>query len=370
MIQKSVPIAFPWLTSKEESNVHHALRSSWISSRGEFIDKIESSQILTGRPFNLAVANGTLALALAFETLLGRSGSYVLCPSITFAATANAIVQSGNVPVFYDQLLVDGSFEPDYDGIVHSEIFKQCTALVIVHLYGSCLDLGKASGFCDKYQISLIEDCAEAPLSRDKNGKLCGSVGDASTFSFFANKVITSGEGGLVSFSRKSDFVKAAQIRDHGMNPDIKYQHDIYGSNYRMTNIQAAILSAQLDRVDEIMNRRNHLFSLYELCFRDYKHFTIVPLPARNSKPSPWFFVVILNSEFKFLYEYYSGTLESSPFESRPLFKPLFSQSAFSGCIHVSSLPLDSHLGFMLPLHHLLTPANIQCIADLLALPS
>jgi len=363
-----IPIALPWLTHHENECVNEALSSTWISSRGKYIDLVESSNLISGRDCNLLVSNGTIALTLAFETLIGRSGLNVLCPNITFGATANSIVQSGNLPVFYEQKLSEYSFEPDYELLENSPLLSKCTALVIVHLYGECLDLNKARNFCDRHNLLLIEDCAEAPFSTDPSGLKCGTVGDASTFSFFANKVLTSGEGGLVSFRSHDYYLLAKQTRDHGMNQDVKYQHDIYGSNYRMTNIQAALLYAQLSRYSTILDKRSDLLSEYISAFSSFDYLVNIPRSSALSSPSPWFFVVIFKKDFIHLHANVYSKLSSSPIEFRPLFLPLSQQGAFSSYPLISSVIDYPHVGFMLPLHHKLTPAQIIFISSFFSL--
>lgn len=262
-----IPISMPWITSKEKENVLEAVNSTWVSSKGKFINELENKKLLTKTNKNLCVSNGTIALCLAFESLLGRKQKKILVPNLTFGATANAIVQSNNIPVFYEQIDSGSSLEPDYKSIEDSGIINEISALVIVHLFGEACNLLKAKEFCQKHNLLLIEDCAEAPLAKDINGIQTGTIGDSSTFSFFANKVISTGEGGLTSFIKEEFYEKAKVIRDHGMDPEKKYMHNISGSNYRMTNVQAAMGIAQISRVDEIIELRNKILEIFLINF-------------------------------------------------------------------------------------------------------
>lgn len=359
-----INIANPWISELERSNLLLALDSTWISSKGEFIDQLENSVLLSERVHNLSVCNGTIALALAYESLLGRSGCNVLVPDMTFAATANAVILSGNIPVFYP-IIDDGySFSPDYDLIEQYLRFNKASAFTIVHLYGEVSCLTKALQFCQQYSLRLIEDCAESPLSYDCNHIQSGSVGDASTFSFFANKVIASGEGGLVSFKDESVYAKARLMRDHGMSLTSKYSHNIVGYNYRMTNLQASIACAQLSRASEIIDYRIKLLNLYSDYFKKYP---IILIPRKNKKSfsSPWFAIIKLSMYDPLLIDLIKQNLRDNQIEYRTLFKSLTSQPAFESFHKIG--PIDDSLylnGLMLPLHHKLTDEHIKYICN------
>ena len=357
-----IPLAIPWLTKTEIDFANEALNSSWISSKGKFIDEIEKSSYFTGRDGNILVANGTLALVLALETLIGRKGSNVLVPNHTFAATANSVVQSNNLPIFYPQKIASTSIEPDYDSIEKLLCMHSIAALIVVHLYGECVDLTKARRFCEKYELILIEDCAEAPFSKDIHGNQSGSVGHAAAFSFFANKVITSGEGGLVSFKNEHDQQCARQIRDHGMSPLKKYYHTSYGSNYRMTNVQAAILYGQLTRLDSIILQRKTVLESYCDNLPREKGF-IMPRTQEGSVASPWFCVFALNREFYHMMGRYDNLLIQKQVEFRHLFEALVTQPAFQSYPRFS-IEDDMIRGYMLPMHHNLNEAIIKSICE------
>lgn len=366
-----IPISMPWITSKEKENVLEAVNSTWVSSKGKFINELENKKLLTKTNKNLCVSNGTIALCLAFESLLGRKQKKILVPNLTFGATANAIVQSNNIPVFYEQIDSGSSLEPDYKSIEDSGIINEISALVIVHLFGEACNLLKAKEFCQKHNLLLIEDCAEAPLAKDINGIQTGTIGDSSTFSFFANKVISTGEGGLTSFIKEEFYEKAKVIRDHGMDPEKKYMHNISGSNYRMTNVQAAMGIAQISRVDEIIELRNKILEIYKENL-DHDFFNFMPRKFLSSEPSPWFFILKLNKFDNEKHKLIEENLKENNIEFRNLFYPLKEQKAFKNFQLITSKKIFSSAslsknGLMLPLHHELTNSKIKRICEVLS---
>jgi perosamine synthetase len=222
----------------------------------------------------------------------------------------------------------------------------------------------KARTFCQKHNLVLIEDCAEAPLSHDKSGLLCGSVGDAATFSFFANKLITCGEGGLISFRDESLLSKAKAIRSHGMSSRGIYEYDYVGSNYRLTNLHASILFGQCERISEILSTRFSLLELYSnyLCGM----WTLLPRAIGQSKPSPWFSIVVPKDTNSHLVTMKSGELATAGIQHRRLFLPLHLSKPYLHYPRIVSSTAVVIDGFMLPLHYKLTGAEIQSICDIL----
>lgn len=354
----------PYLSHDERAHLLDAFDSTWISSTGEYIDLVESLDIFCARTFNLLVSNGTDALELAIKSILPLTGQQILCPSVTFSATANAIINTGNTPVFYQQLYSTSSFEPDYDMLESYVKANSVSALVLVHLYGECCDLRKAQSFCSRNNLLLIEDCAEAPFALDLNGLLCGSAGDASTFSFYANKLITCGEGGLVSFKSDSAYQLAKKIRAHGMESKGVYSYSCIGSNYRLTNLQAALLYPQCIKKDMIIAKRYHLLNQYRTLVKDT--WDILPRSVGMSKPSPWFCIAIPKSVDNDHIAQISETLTQSLIEHRALFTPLPSETPFCNFPRIIDTTYSLPPGFMLPLHHNLQSDAIFKICDIL----
>jgi perosamine synthetase len=254
------PIANPSFNGNEFKYLTDAFFSSWISSSGKYINKFESDfSNYCDCSYGVSVSNGTTALHLALITLGIKSGDEVIVPDLTFAATINAVLHANATPVVVD-------IEEDSWCINPNEIEKAITsntkAIVPVHLYGQPCDMDSIISIAKKYNLKVIEDCAEAHGSTYK-GRKVGSFGDIGCFSFYGNKVITTGEGGMctTNSSRYNSVMRV--LRDHGMSKSKKYWHDHVGYNYRMTNLQAAIGLAQLERIDEIHKNRFACEKLY-----------------------------------------------------------------------------------------------------------
>ena len=287
---KNYPIAEPDIGQKEIKNVIEAINSGWISSRGPYIDKFENkfSKFLNGG-YCVSTSSGTTALQLGMSAIGISKNDEVIVPSFTFAASINAIVNCGAIPVIAD---VDVATWTLCLKSIKKSISKKTKAIMIVHIYGQPSRIDEIKKLCKSKNILLIEDCAEALGAKYKN-RLVGLDGDCSCFSFFANKTITTGEGGMVVFKEKKLAEKAKILRNHGMSPKKNYWHDFVGFNYRMTNIQAAIGSAQIDRVKYLISERKKIFENYNKLLSNTKNLKF--LPSNNwSQNSYWLYTIIL----------------------------------------------------------------------------
>jgi len=194
------------------------------------------------------LGDGGLVMALLKAAVIGL-GDEVIVPSLTFAATANAVIYTGATPVFVDSEMDTWNIDPLK---IREKITKQTKAIIPVHLYGQPTKMNEIKAIANKHQLFVIEDAAEAH-GAEYNGQKVGKIGDVGIFSFFGNKIITTGEGGMLVTDDEQIYNKAKILRDHGMSPDKKYWHPHVGYNYRMTNMQAAIGCAQMERIDEIL---------------------------------------------------------------------------------------------------------------------
>jgi len=258
----NIPISSPDLSGNELKYLTDAFKSTWISSSGEFINRFEQNFARYCEcSHGVAVANGTVAIHLALVTLGIKCGDEVIVPDLTFAATINAVLHANATPVIVD-------IEKDSWCISPTEIKKAISpktkAIIPVHLYGQPCDMEKIMEIAKENNLYVIEDCAEAHGANFKDRKV-GSFGDISCFSFFGNKVITTGEGGMCVTNNQKLDNKMRELRDHGMSKTKKYWHNYPGFNYRMTNLQAAIGVAQLERIEEILANRNKI----ELKYRE-----------------------------------------------------------------------------------------------------
>lgn len=288
-----IPVAQPNLKGNELKYVTDALLSTWISSTGKYIDKFEQEfSNYIKMKYGVATSNGTTALHLALMALDIKENDEVIIPDLTFAATINAVLHANAIPVIVD-------VDEDSWCINPKEIEKAITykskAIIPVHLYGQSCDMDTIMDIAKKYNLKVIEDCAEAHGAKF-NGKKVGSFGDVSCFSFFGNKIITTGEGGMCLTDSVEINDKLRQLRDHGMSKKRKYWHDMIGYNYRMTNIQAAIGCAQLERIDEILWIRQDIENKYLDIFSKYNYIT-VQKKFPNIKKVSWLVSAILNNK-------------------------------------------------------------------------
>ena len=255
-----IPIYQPDIGSKEKAYVNQCLDSTWISSKGEFIERFQAGFAgYIGAPQALAVSNGTVALHLALATLGLGAGDEVIVPSLTYISPVNAIRYVGATPVFADSDPV--TWQVNVDDVA-AHITPRTRAIIVVHLYGQACDMVALAALASAHGLLLIEDCAEA-LGTRIGGRHVGTFGDIATFSFFGNKTITTGEGGMVVARGAAHQKLALKLRGQGLADDREYWHDVVGFNFRMTNICAAIGLAQLERAEDFIARKRLLAEAY-----------------------------------------------------------------------------------------------------------
>ena len=261
MSDSFLPISKPFIGAREKELVLDALDSGWVSSIGKYIDEFEANFArYCGTEYALAVSNGTTGLHLALAALGLQPGDEVIVPDLTFVATANAVAYTGATPVLAD-------IDPDTLCIdpasVKSRISERTRAIIPVHLYGhpadmdALLEIGRAHG------VDIIEDAAEAH-GAEYRGRRVGGLGKCGVFSFYGNKIITTGEGGMLTTNDRAFYLHAKRLRDHAMSPQRRYFHEERGFNYRITNLQAALGVAQLERIEEFLARRTEIMGWYQ----------------------------------------------------------------------------------------------------------
>jgi perosamine synthetase len=259
-LKKFFPVSQPSLGDKELEYVTDAVKSGWVSSIGKYIEQFETTFAdFCGSPYALAVSNGTTALHLALVSMGIKPGDEVIVPDLTFVATANAVAYTGATVVFVD---IDARTLCMDPGAVERAITARTRALIPVHLYGHPANMGRLMEIAEERGLAVIEDAAEAH-GAEVAGRRVGSIGDCGVFSFYGNKVITSGEGGMLTTGDREIYLKAKLLRDHAMSADKRYWHTEIGFNYRMTNLQAALGVAQMERIDEFLARRQQVMQWY-----------------------------------------------------------------------------------------------------------
>jgi perosamine synthetase len=253
---KKIPVYEPVLGQSARNNVIHCLDTNWISSRGEFIEKFESAFAQrTGVTHMVTCSNGTVALHLALLALDIKPGDEVIVPTFTYIASVNAIAYMGATPVFVDSLADSWQLDP---ADVRRKITSRTRAIMPVHIYGQPADMAAIMKLADEFCLYVVEDAAEA-FGSMIGGRHVGTWGHVSTYSFFGNKTVTTGEGGAVVTNSPELDAKMRKLRGQGLAGTREYWHDVIGYNYRMTNICAAIGLGQLDLADDFLAAKRQM---------------------------------------------------------------------------------------------------------------
>tara|TARA_Y100001970_G_scaffold284775_1_gene402863 strand:- start:715 stop:2148 length:1434 start_codon:yes stop_codon:yes gene_type:complete len=313
-----VPLYQPQLGDRELKYLQDCIKTNWISSQGKYVKKFELQfeQIYKNR-HSVAVSSGTTALHLALLTIGIKKNDEVIIPNLTFAATANSVIYCGARPVLCD---VDKETWVIKTENIESLITSKTKAIIPVHLYGYPCNMKKISKIAKKHKLYLIEDCAEA-LGSKINNKLVGSFGDIATFSFYGNKTITTGEGGMLIFKNKKLSSKSKLLRDHGMDSLKKYWHNYVGYNYRLTNLQAAVGVAQMERYKEIIKIKIKIAKMYNTNLKNVKGIFQLPKDNKNIVNTFWLYTIILNKKYN-RDQVIKKMLELG-IDTRPVFYPL-----------------------------------------------
>ncbi|HEX9461179.1 MAG TPA: aminotransferase class I/II-fold pyridoxal phosphate-dependent enzyme [Alphaproteobacteria bacterium] len=280
-----VQVARPDLSHHEFRAVLDAFLSSWISSKGAYIERFERDfASFVGMKHAIATSNGTVALHLALVALGIGPGDEVIVPDLTFAATINAVLYCGATPVIID-------VDPVMWTMSLKDVTAACTArtkaIIPVHLYGRPAEMAPIAEFAARRKIHIVEDCAEAHGAKYA-GRTVGQFSEISCFSFYANKIVTTGEGGMCVTNSLALAAVLQELRSHGMAPNKAYWHDRVGYNYRMTNLQAAIGHSQLHRIGETLRRNSNLERLYRRHLETIPGVSFAPLVAGHCEPVVW----------------------------------------------------------------------------------
>jgi len=318
-----LPVAIPELGEKELKYLVDAFLSTWISSSGKYIELFEQKfSSFCDCQYGAAVSNGTVALHLALKTLGIKEGDEVIVPDLTFVATINTVLYCNATPVIVDVEKDSWCIDPHE---IEKAVTPRTKAIIPVHLYGQPCNMDQIMDIAKRKDLFVIEDCAEAHGACYK-GRKVGSFGEIGCFSFYGNKVITTGEGGMCVTNSSELNEQMRILRDHGMSKRKKYWHDLIGYNYRMTNLQAAIGVAQVERIDEILSERKKIETNYrkELKDIDFLEFQKDDLPNRNK--ITWLVSALVNRHNR---DSYIVHLSSKGLETRPFFYSLGSMDIY-----------------------------------------
>lgn len=318
-----IPIYQPCLNGKEKEYVNECLDTGWISSKGRFVPAFEQRFAeYTGANYATSVCNGTIALHLALVALGIGTGDEIIVPTLTYIASVNAISYTGAIPVFVDSLESTWQMDPED---VTRKITPQTKAIMAVHLYGHPCEMDELVAIAKESNLFLIEDCAEAFGSLYK-GRHVGAFGDIATYSFYGNKTITAGEGGMVVTNDKTIYDRAVHFKGQGLAKHRQYWHDVIGYNYRMTNICAAIGLAQLERANDLLAKKRQIAQWYAEGLKEIP----IALHAEvgNVRHSFWMCSILVDDPLK--RDPLREELELSGIETRPVFHPVHTMPMYA----------------------------------------
>ncbi len=355
-----IPIAEPLLGEKELTNVIDVMKSGWISSKGKYIIEFEENFAeYCGVKNGISTTNGTASLHLALKALGIKKYDEIIVPTLSFIATANAVTYCGAKPVFVDSDKDYWCINPEK---IEEKITSKTKAIIPVHLYGHPCDMDAIMKIAKEHNLHVVEDAAEAHGAKYKWQKV-GSFSDISCFSFFGNKIITTGEGGMCLTDNDELAEKMIILRDHGMNLNNKYWHDIIGFNYRITNLQAAVGVAQLEKIERIIDIKRKNAKLYNSLLEDVNSITL-PVEKKWAKNVYWMYTILINNDYGLSRNKLIIKLKEKGIDSRPFFYPISSMPPYNTNEKFPIAEDLSKRGINLPSSPLLKKEDIEYISD------
>ncbi len=360
-----IPVCEPTLKGNELKYVTECIKTNWISSHGKFIKEFEEVfAAYCGVKYGIACSNGTTALHLALVSAGIKEGAEVIVPDFTMIACANAVIYSNAKPVFVDADPEIWCINPD---LIEEKITEKTGAIMPVHIYGHPCDMDSINKIAKQYSLIVLEDAAEAHGAEYK-GKKAGSLGDAAAFSFYANKIITTGEGGMVVTDDKKIAERARLLRNHAFTPE-RFVHEEIGFNYRLTNLQAAIGVAQMEKVEKLIEARRRNAKLYNEFF-EKADWIITPSEKPWAKNVYWMYGIVLEKKSGLNARTARAKLLKKGIETRAFFYPMHLQPAFRKRRGIAGIEGDfpvstmlSEQGFYLPSSSHLTEDQIEKVA-------
>jgi len=359
-----IPVNEPLIGEKEIAYVTDCLRTGWISSAGRYIERFENEwAAYCGRRYGVAVSNGTVALELALSVLDLPEKSEVILPSFTIVSCLEAVLRNNLVPVLVD--CDPRTYCLDVDEVAR-RITPRTTAIMPVHIYGHPVNMEAILDLAEKHNLKIVEDAAEAHGAECLvNGRWqrCGSFGEVSCFSFYANKNITTGEGGMVLTDDDALAAKLQSRRNLAFGATVRFRHEDRGWNFRMTNLQAAIGCAQLENIDCFLRRKQDMAARYNEGLRD------LPLQLPHieawAKSTVWMYAIVLDDHAPFAAAEFARRLQEQGVQTRPFFLGMHEQPVYHrlGLFKNTHLPVTeriARLGLYLPSGQAITDEQIE----------
>ncbi|HEX5449323.1 MAG TPA: DegT/DnrJ/EryC1/StrS family aminotransferase [Gaiellaceae bacterium] len=363
-----IPVAAPDLSALEEQYVLDAVRSTWISSSGPYVGRFEAEFAeLCGTDNAVGVCNGTAALHLALLALGAGPGDEVLVPSLTFIATANAVRYVGAEPVFVDISPETWCIDPSK---LEDRITPRTRGIIAVHLYGHPADMDSVNRVAATHGLWVVEDAAEAHLAAYK-GRPVGGLATIGTFSFYGNKILSSGEGGALTLSDPQLTRRSRMLCGQGVDPVRRYFFPVTGYNFRISNVACAFLCAQLARAAEIVERRREIYRRYDESLVGIPGLGFQPV-AEWAHPAPWLYCLTVDRDtFGISRDELVDRLAREGIDSRPFFIPLHTLPPFREASNARGDQLAvtervAGAGLNLPTHSSMTDADVARVADVI----
>lgn len=361
-----IPVNEPLLNGNEKKYLNQCIDTGWISSEGPFIKEFEEKMaVRVNRKYGVAVSNGSVAIDAAILALGIGKGDEVIMPTFTIISCAAAIVRAGAKPVLVDSNPDDWNMNINQ---IEAKITSKTKAIMVVHIYGLPVDMKAVVALANKHGLKIIEDAAEQH-GQLYDGKPIGSFGDISTFSFYPNKHITTGEGGMIMTDDPHLAERCRSLRNLCFIPEKRFIHHELGFNFRMTNLQAALGLAQLERLDEFVKIKRLMGEKYTSILGNVKG---IQLPCRKNDDAEniyWVYAVVLDDSVPFDAEGAMKRLGEKKIGTRPFFWPMHEQPVFykMGLFQNEKYPVSERIarrGFYLPSGMALKSTDIDVVCD------
>ena len=366
-LKKFIPVNTPLITKADVDAVNRTIKSGWISSEGKQVKQFEKNfSKYIGHKYSVAVSSGTAALEIAIKSLDLKKHHEVIIPNFTIISNALAVIKQNLKIKLIDCNINDWNM--DLTKIIKN-INKNTKVIIATHIYNFPLRIDALRKICKKKKITLIEDAAEV-LGQKLNNKKCGSFGDISTFSFYANKQITTGEGGMITTNDKKLYDKMSSLKNLSFGKVDRFNHDDIGWNYRMTNLQASLGLSQLKRIKKIVSLRHKVGLRYYNNLKNNKNIFIPPPKQKSSKNIYWVIAILItNKKLKLDAKKVISILKKQGIGARPFFWPMHKQTILNKLrlIKSKNFPnseIISKYGFYVPSSLSLKNSEIDYISN------
>lgn len=359
-----IPVNEPLLNGNEKKYLCECIDSGWISSEGPFVKEFEQKiSARVGRRYGVAVSNGTAALEVVVQALGIKAGDEVIMPAFTIISCAMAVTKQGGIPVLVDSDPSTWNMNADE---IEEKITDKTRAIIMVHLYGLPVDVDKILKLAHQYNLKVIEDAAEM-LGQTYQGEACGSFGDISTFSFYPNKHVTTGEGGMIVTNDEELAQRCRLLRNLCFRVDRRYVHDEISDNYRFTNLQAAVGLAQLERLDEFVDKKRNMGKFYTEHLAGIKGIKLPIAETEYAENIYWVYGLVLDKDIEADNKVVQQLLKERGIGSRTFFWCMHEQPVYqnAGLFMNESYPNAEYLarkGFYIPSGLALTKQQMEVV--------